>query len=156
MVSLCFVHPNSTLVFCAIYPAFPQKWLRLQKLQFFLSQFPLPSLEGDNNIYINIYILLSIIITYNLKVLEIPYTPSAENCNFCNRNHCNHLRPEPTVTGRSEGGSKAARPVKCDVLGYKKADNAVRLHIKSSDTVKRSVARPAKNCYGVCEGKGQY
>ena len=115
MVSLCFVHPNSTFVFCAIYLDFPKKWLRLQKLQFFLSQFPLPSLEGDNNI------LLSIVITYNLKVLEIPYTPSAENCNFCNRNHCNHLRPEPTVTGRSEGGSKAARPVKCDVLGYKKS-----------------------------------
>ena len=57
MVSLCFVHPNSTLVFCAIYPAFPQKWLRLQKLQFFLSQFPLPSLEGDNNIYIYIIII---------------------------------------------------------------------------------------------------
>ena len=71
MVSLCFVHPNSTFVFCAIYLDFPKKWLRLQKLQFFLSQFPLPSLEGDNNIYI----LLSIIITYNLKVLEIPYTP---------------------------------------------------------------------------------
>ena len=121
-----------------------------------MSQFPFPSLEEDNNIYKYIYILLSIIITYNLKALEILYTPSAENCNFCNRNHCNHLRPEPTVTGRSEGGSKAARPVKCDVLGYKKADNAVRLHIKSSDTVKRSVARPAKNRYGVCEGKGQY
>ena len=55
MVSLCLVHPNSTFVFCAIYPDFPKKWLRLQKLQFFLSQFPLPSLEGDNNIYIIIY-----------------------------------------------------------------------------------------------------
>ena len=63
MVSLCFVHPNSTLVFCAIYPAFPQKWLRLQKLQFFLSQFPLPSLEGDNNIYINIYYYLLLLLT---------------------------------------------------------------------------------------------
>lgn len=38
----------------------------------------------------------------------------------------------------------------------KRADNAVRLHIKSSDTVKRRIARPAKNRYGVYEGKMQY
>ena len=37
----------------------------------------------------------------------------------------------------------------------KRADNAVRLHIKSSDTVKRRIARPVKNRYGVCEGKMQ-
>ena len=44
--------------FCAIYPDFPQKWLRLQKLQFFMSQFPFPSLEEDNNIYKFIYIII--------------------------------------------------------------------------------------------------
>lgn len=38
----------------------------------------------------------------------------------------------------------------------KRADNAVRLHIKSSDAAKRCIARPAKNRYGVCEGKVQY
>ena len=44
----------------------------------------------------------------------------------------------------------------CDVLGYKKASEAVRQHVRSSDTVKRRIARPAKNRYGVCEGKMQY
>ena len=43
----------------------------------------------------------------------------------------------------------------CDALGYKKASDAVNQHVKSSDTVKRGVARPAKNRYGVCEGKVQ-
>ena len=59
------------LSFALSTPIFPQKWLRLQKLQFFMSQFPFPSLEEDNNIYI----LLSIIITYNLKVLRKPLYP---------------------------------------------------------------------------------
>ena len=39
-------------------PIFPQKWLRLQKLQFFMSQSTLPSLEEDNNIYNFIYIII--------------------------------------------------------------------------------------------------
>ena len=43
----------------------------------------------------------------------------------------------------------------CDALGYKKASDAVKQHVKSSDTVKRGVARPAKNRFGVCEGKMQ-
>ena len=43
----------------------------------------------------------------------------------------------------------------CDVLGYKKASEAVRQHVKSSDTIKRGVARIAKNRFGVCEGKMQ-
>ena len=43
----------------------------------------------------------------------------------------------------------------CDALGYKKASDAVNQHVKFSDTVKRGVARPAKNRYGVCEGKVQ-
>ena len=41
----------------------------------------------------------------------------------------------------------------CDALGYKKASDAVKQHVKSSDTAKRGVARPAKNRFGVCEGK---
>ena len=41
----------------------------------------------------------------------------------------------------------------CDVLGYKKASEAVRQHVKSSDTVKRGVTRTVKNRYGICEGK---
>ena len=41
----------------------------------------------------------------------------------------------------------------CDVLGYKRASEAVRQHVKSSDTVKRGVTRTVKNRYGVCEGK---
>ena len=41
----------------------------------------------------------------------------------------------------------------CDVLGYKKASEAVRQHVNSSDTVKRGVTRIVKNRYGVCEGK---
>ena len=48
-----------------------------------------------------------------------------------------------------------ARKDLCDALGYKKASDAVNQHVKSSDTVKRGVARPAKNRYGVCEGKVQ-
>ena len=43
----------------------------------------------------------------------------------------------------------------CDALGYKKASDAVKQHVKSSDTAKRGVARPAKNRFGVCEGKMQ-
>ena len=43
----------------------------------------------------------------------------------------------------------------CDVLGYKRADNAVRQHINPSDALKQCVARIAKNRFGVCEGKMQ-
>ena len=43
----------------------------------------------------------------------------------------------------------------CDVLGYKRADNAVRQHVNPSDALKQCVARPAKNRFGVCEGKMQ-
>ena len=43
----------------------------------------------------------------------------------------------------------------CDALGYKKASDAVKQHVKSSDTAKRGVARPAKNRFGICEGKMQ-
>ena len=43
----------------------------------------------------------------------------------------------------------------CDVLGYKRADLAVKQHVRSSDAAKRCVARIAKNRFGVCEGKMQ-
>ena len=43
----------------------------------------------------------------------------------------------------------------CDALGYKRADNAVRQHVNPSDALKQCVARPAKNRFGVCEGKEQ-
>ena len=43
----------------------------------------------------------------------------------------------------------------CDALGYKKAYCAVKQHVKPSDAAKRRVARPAKNRFGVCEGKIQ-
>ena len=43
----------------------------------------------------------------------------------------------------------------CDALGYKRADNAVRQHVNHSDALKQCVARPAKNRFGVCEGKMQ-
>ena len=43
----------------------------------------------------------------------------------------------------------------CDVLGYKNSSSAVSQHVRSSDIVKRYVARPAKNRFGVCEGKMQ-
>ena len=43
----------------------------------------------------------------------------------------------------------------CEVLGYKRADNAVRQHVNPSDALKQCVARPAKNRFGVCEGKMQ-
>ena len=43
----------------------------------------------------------------------------------------------------------------CDVLGYKKASEAVRQHVRPSDTVKRGVARIAKNRYGECNGNMQ-
>ena len=41
----------------------------------------------------------------------------------------------------------------CDVLGYKRADLAVKQHVNSSDAAKRCVTRIVKNRYGVCEGK---
>ena len=43
----------------------------------------------------------------------------------------------------------------CDVLGYKRATDAVRQHVRSSDAAKRCVARIAKNRYGECNGKMQ-
>ena len=43
----------------------------------------------------------------------------------------------------------------CDVLGYKRADLAVKQHVRSSDAAKRCVARIAKNRYGECNGKIQ-
>ena len=43
----------------------------------------------------------------------------------------------------------------CDVLGYKNSSCAVNQHVRSSDVAKRSVARLAKNRFGVCEGKMQ-
>ena len=43
----------------------------------------------------------------------------------------------------------------CDVLGYKRADNAVRQHVNPSDALKQSVARIAKNRYGECNRKMQ-
>ncbi len=43
----------------------------------------------------------------------------------------------------------------CDALGYKRADSAVKQHVKPSDAVKRRVARPAKNRFGISEGKVQ-
>lgn len=43
----------------------------------------------------------------------------------------------------------------CDALGYKRADMAVKQHVRSSDAAKRCVARIAKNRYGECNGKMQ-
>ena len=43
----------------------------------------------------------------------------------------------------------------CDVLGYKRADLAVKQHVRSGDAAKRCVARIAKNRYGECNGKMQ-
>ena len=43
----------------------------------------------------------------------------------------------------------------CEVLGYKRADNAVRQHVNPSDALKQCVARIAKNRYGECNGKMQ-
>ena len=43
----------------------------------------------------------------------------------------------------------------CDALGYKKASDSVKQHVKSSDTMKHGVARTAKNRFGVSEGKVQ-
>ena len=43
----------------------------------------------------------------------------------------------------------------CDALGYKRASETVNQHVKSSDTVKHRVARPAKNRFGISEGKVQ-
>ena len=43
----------------------------------------------------------------------------------------------------------------CDVLGYKRADLAVKQHVRSSDAAKRCVARISKNRYGECNGKMQ-
>ena len=43
----------------------------------------------------------------------------------------------------------------CNVLGYKRADNAVRQHVNPSDALKQCVARIAKNRYGECNRKMQ-
>ena len=150
MVSLCFVHPNSTFVFCAIYLDFPKKWLRLQKLQFFLSQFPLPSLEGDNN---NYYLLLLLTIWKFSKSLIPPPLKTVTSVTVTTVTiFAQNQRSLVEVKGAAR--LLALSSVMC--WDIKRADNAVRLHIKSSDTVKRGVARPAKKRYGVCEGKMRY
>ena len=43
----------------------------------------------------------------------------------------------------------------CDVLGYKRATDAVRQHVRSSGTAKYRIARTVKNRFGVSEGKVQ-
>ena len=43
----------------------------------------------------------------------------------------------------------------CDVLGYKRATDAVKQHVRSSDTAKYRIARTVKNRFGVSEGKVQ-
>ena len=43
----------------------------------------------------------------------------------------------------------------CDVLGYKRATDAVRQYVRSSDTAKYRIARTVKNRFGVSEGKVQ-
>ena len=43
----------------------------------------------------------------------------------------------------------------CDALGYKRATDAVRQHVRSSDTAKYRIARIVKNRFGVSEGKVQ-
>ena len=43
----------------------------------------------------------------------------------------------------------------CDALGYKRATDAVRQHVRSSDTAKYRIARTVKNRFGVSEGKMQ-
>ena len=43
----------------------------------------------------------------------------------------------------------------CDVLGYKRATDTVRQHVRSSDTAKYRIARTVKNRFGVSEGKVQ-
>ena len=43
----------------------------------------------------------------------------------------------------------------CDALGYKRAPDAVRQHVRSSDTAKYRIARTVKNRFGVSEGKVQ-
>ena len=43
----------------------------------------------------------------------------------------------------------------CDALGYKRATDAVRQHVRSSGTAKYRIARTVKNRFGVSEGKVQ-
>ena len=42
----------------------------------------------------------------------------------------------------------------CDALGYKRAYDTVKQRVRSSDTIKYSVTRTVKNCYGECSGRG--
>lgn len=42
----------------------------------------------------------------------------------------------------------------CDVLGYRRAYDTVKLRVSSSDTIKYSVTRTVKNRYGECSGRG--
>ena len=43
----------------------------------------------------------------------------------------------------------------CDILGYKKADIAVRQHVNSHDVTKRNVSSPIKNQHGDCTDKSK-
>ena len=43
----------------------------------------------------------------------------------------------------------------CEVLGYRRADNAVRQHVNPHDALKQCIATPVINRQGVCQGKFQ-
>ena len=144
--------PTLRLPFAPFTPIFPQKWLRLQKLQFFLSQFLLPSLEGDNNIYIIIYYYY-LQSESTLKVLVPPPLKTVTSVTVTTVTiFAQNQRSLVEVKGAAR--LLALSSVMC--WDIKRADNAVRLHIKSSDAAKRCIARSAKNRYGVCEGKVLY
>ena len=148
--------PTLRLPFAPSTPIFPQKWLRLQKLQFFMSQFPFPSLEEDNNIYNFIYI---IIYYYYLQSVSTPKSlvpPPLKTVTSVTVTTVTIFAQNQRSLVEVKGAARllALSSVMC--WDIKRADNAVRLHIKSSDAAKRCIARPAKNRYGVCEGKVLY
>ena len=85
------------------------------------------------------------------QMAQMPQIYSLSRRFFLNFRPACSTRPEPTVTGRSEGAARLLTLPSVMCRDIKRADNAVNQYVKSSDALKQCVARPAKNRYGVCE-----
>ena len=118
--------PTLRLPFAPSTPIFPKKWLRLQKLQFFMSQFPFSSLEEDNNIYIIIYYYYlqsvstpKVLVPPPLKtVTSVTVTTVTVFAHF--RKWRRNLLIMANSKSQKVGGSKAACPAKCGAQSYHK------------------------------------
>ena len=121
-----------------------------------MSQSTFPSLEEDNNIYKFIYIIIYYYYLQSESTPKALVPPPLKTVTSVTVTTVTIFAQNQRSLVEVKGAARllALSSVMC--WDIKRADNAVRLHIKSSDAAKRCIARPAKNRYGVCEGKVLY